>query len=919
MAVPTTLVIDATQQTLEITTSRDAVSIQGRSIETGTPTDGEVLTYSTSASEWVYLSVDENVDDRVAALIQDSAAGGLTWTYDDAAGTLTPAYVGDSTLVTTGVLASGSIGSSFGNVDIGSSTLDCGVIASGSITSGFGTINTGSSAITGGAASFTTISGSTSLALATGATVTGVDDGSLGSSATLLATQGAIKTYVDAQVTAQDLDIITSSGNIDIDLDSESLTLTGGTGLASSATGTTVTFAIDSTVATLAGSQTLTNKTLTTPVISSISNTGTVTLPTSTDTLVGKATTDTLTNKSISGSTNTLSAIANGSLTNSTVAYGGVSLALGGADTTPAFNLSHATAYPGDSALVTVGTLGAGGSISSAFGNIDIGSSQIDCGTVGSGAWNGSVITGAYIDPTTSPLADTKLWIGSASNVAAEFALSGNATMTAGGVVTVSTAAACTGNAATATALQTARTIGGTSFDGTANIAVALSATTTALASARTIGGTSFDGTANIAVALSATATALATARAINGTDFDGTAAITVTAAASTLTGATLNSGVTASSLTSVGTLATGVWNGTAITGDYIDATSSPLANTKIWIGDSSGDAAEFALSGNATMTAGGVVTVSTAAACSGLSATATALATARAINGTDFDGTAGITITSAAGTLTGATLNSGVTASSLTSVGTLASLAVSGAVTASDDIDITADDKYLSVGAGSDARISYNGTHMMVEPQASGSGTMVVTTNTGSYPTLNAATAAIIQRNAATGNDVMLDLLSGNAGNSILNFSDDGYQGAGAITYDHTTPHMAFGVGENTEFMRCDAATGRRVGIGLTDAEQQLQVRTTGSYGFQIESTAASKNPACVYENSDGDSAKWYTGINIREADDGSFQFRYGTAVYPLELLSDGGVKMPTLPTSDPSVAGELWNDSGAMKISAG
>jgi len=45
--------------------------------------------------------------------------------------------------------------------------------------------------------------------------------------------------------------------------------------------------------------QTLTNKTLTSPVISSISNTGTLTLPTSTDTLVGRATTDTLTNKRI--------------------------------------------------------------------------------------------------------------------------------------------------------------------------------------------------------------------------------------------------------------------------------------------------------------------------------------------------------------------------------------------------------------------------------------------------------------------------------------------------------------------------------------------------------------------------------------------------------------------------------------------
>lgn len=55
-----------------------------------------------------------------------------------------------------------------------------------------------------------------------------------------------------------------------------------------------------------------------------------------------------------------------------------------------------------------------------------------------------------------------------------------------------------TGNAATATALATARTIGGTSFDGTANISVGLAATATALANARTIHGVSFDGTANI-------------------------------------------------------------------------------------------------------------------------------------------------------------------------------------------------------------------------------------------------------------------------------------------------------------------------------------------------------------------------------------------------------------------------------------
>jgi hypothetical protein len=63
----------------------------------------------------------------------------------------------------------------------------------------------------------------------------------------------------------------------------------------------TMTFQGTDTYVGRATTDTLTNKTLTTPVISSITNTGTLTLPTSTDTLVGRATTDTLTNKTISG------------------------------------------------------------------------------------------------------------------------------------------------------------------------------------------------------------------------------------------------------------------------------------------------------------------------------------------------------------------------------------------------------------------------------------------------------------------------------------------------------------------------------------------------------------------------------------------------------------------------------------------
>ena len=138
-----------------------------------------------------------------------------------------------------------------------------------------------------------------------------------------------------------------------------------------------------------------------------------------------------------------------------------------------------------------------------------------------------------------------------------------------------------TGNASTATTLATARTIGGVSFNGSANINLPgvnsagnqnTSGSAATLTTARTIGGVSFNGSANINLPgvnsagnqnTSGSAATLTTARAINGVDFDGSAAITVTAAAGTLSGDTLKSSVTASSLTSVGTLASG--NATAI------------------------------------------------------------------------------------------------------------------------------------------------------------------------------------------------------------------------------------------------------------------------------------------------------------------------------------------------------------------
>ncbi|MCV5428732.1 tail fiber domain-containing protein [Escherichia coli] len=109
------------------------------------------------------------------------------------------------------------------------------------------------------------------------------------------------------------------------------------------------------------------------------------------------------------------------------------------------------------------------------------------------------------------------------------------------------------GNAATATKLQTARSIGGVVFDGSANInlpgvnttgnqnTTGNAATATKLQTVRTIGGVSFDGTANInlpgvnttgnqnTTGNAATATKLQTARTINGVSFDGSKNIELT------------------------------------------------------------------------------------------------------------------------------------------------------------------------------------------------------------------------------------------------------------------------------------------------------------------------------------------------------------------------------------------------------
>jgi hypothetical protein len=144
----------------------------------------------------------------------------------------------DSLVADTADINGGTIDAA--NITVGSGkTLD---VSAGSLTLADNQIS--GDKVEGGTINATTINTLTYGSITDGTiTVTAfVDEDNMASnSATLIPTQQSVKAYVDAQDTAQDLDLVSDSGTIAIDLDGETLTVTGGEGIDTSASSNTLT------------------------------------------------------------------------------------------------------------------------------------------------------------------------------------------------------------------------------------------------------------------------------------------------------------------------------------------------------------------------------------------------------------------------------------------------------------------------------------------------------------------------------------------------------------------------------------------------------------------------------------------------------------------------------------------------------
>jgi hypothetical protein len=290
------------------------------------------------------------------------------------------------------------------------------------------------------------------------------------------------------------------------------------------------------------------------------------------------------------------------------------------------------------------------------------------------------------------------------------------------------------------------------------------------------------------------------------------------------------------------------------------------------------------------------------ATSCTGNSATATALATARAINGVNFDGTAAITVTAAAGTLSGNTLNSSVTASSLTSLGDLAGLTVTGTseftanvkfdgATAGNDITFIRssnilrfqDNTVLSLGDSDDFKAFHNGTDTRLVNI--GGGTLKYESDNHEFKDKD-------------NGDVMMKLL---------------HDGAVELYYDGTkkaeTVTNGISIGGRIEFTDTNSIITRPTGSALsieTGGTERLRVNSSGN--VKLPDNAKLQFGGAL-NSGDGDLQIYHNGSHSVVQDSGTGKLLLGGDIVE---ITNAAINEVCLRTTAETVTGGVYSHRG-------